>query len=138
MSISVDWDNKQQSIVRLDFGADWTLAMLGDALTCAWEMIGAAGRKADVLLNFRDQRTFPEGAAPLVERMLAEAPALLGFVAIATRSTDIENAFTLLARVNRRVGGRIVLVPSVEGARSALAHPYTLLTTISPARLGNA
>lgn len=137
MSIAVAWDNLERTIVRLDFDAGWTVTMLDDALHHAWDMIGKASHKVDVVMNLTEHCNLPDGTIMRFQGLLAAAPVSLGFVVIACRAHSIENAFGLLNHINPLIGGRLVFVPSVEGARSALAHPYTLNNSVSPAQIGN-
>ncbi len=137
MTIAVAWDNLERTIVRLDFDAGWTVSMLDDALRQAWDLIGKSNHKVDTVLNLTEHCNLPDGTIMRFQGMLAAAPTALGFVVVACRAHAIENAFGLLNHINPLLGGRLVFVPSVEGARSALAHPYTLNTVVSPARLGN-
>ncbi len=137
MAIAVDWDNLERTIIRLDFGGEWSVGALDEAIRRAWDMIGKANHKVDAVLNLTEHCNLPDGTIMRFQGMLAAAPASLGFVVIACRAYAIENAFGLLNAINPMIGGRLVFVPSVEGARSALAHPYTLNNSVSPAQLGN-
>lgn len=136
MSVAVAWDNLERTILRLDFGPNWTVSMLEEAMRNTWDLIGKANHKVDAVFNLTDHCNLPDGTIMRFQGLLGSAPTSLGFVVIVSRANAIENAFGLINRINPMVGGRLVFVPSVDGARSALAHPYTLKTTVLPAQLG--
>ncbi len=137
MGIEVTWDNLERTILRLDFDSGWTVITLEEALRYAWDLIRKSNHKVDAVMNLTEHCTLPDGTIMRFQGLLAAAPEGLGFIAVACRAHSIENAFSLLNHINPLLGGRLVFVPSVEGARSALAHPYTLNNTVSPAQVSN-
>jgi hypothetical protein len=137
MGIEVTWDNLERTILRLDFDSGWSASTFEEAMRYAWDLINKSNHKVDVVMNLTEQCNLADGTVMRFQGMLASAPAGLGFVVIACRVHSIENAFGLLNHINPMIGGRLVFVPTVEGARSALAHPYTLNTVVSPARVNN-
>lgn len=136
MPVAVIWDNDEQSVIRFDFKHGWTWDDFNSACRLAFRMIEATGHQVDVIFDFNNSRVMPEGMTLHMRNVLSAAPAHLRFILVVTNNPVIDTNFAVLSRVHKTLGERLLTVPSVDAARTALLHPYTLQRSVSPAHFG--
>lgn len=134
MSISVAWDNEQQTAIRCEFPTIWTWESFEEGWAQSYTLIASTQQPVDVILDLSRSRVIPDGITVHMRNTLADAPSNLGFILVVTDNPVIDTNFTVLSRVHKAIGERLIVLPSLDAARIALLHPYTLRRTVSPAR----
>jgi hypothetical protein len=81
MAILAAWDNKDQTVLRIDLEGQWNWKEYDAAIDHAWSMIREAGYTIDVIINITDHTTFPPVQSQRhFLRMLTAMPPNLGLM----------------------------------------------------------
>lgn len=135
MQITVMWDNSDRTVMRFDFPVAWNWTAFDQACTTAFEQIASVTQPVDVIFDLSSNVNVPDGLTLHVRNTLAAAPTNLRVVIIVADHPLVTSNFEVLARLHRGTAGRLIIVPSMESARTALAHKSTFSRVVSPARL---
>src|SRR5438874_13806381 len=81
MAILGAWDNKDQTVLRIDLDGQWNWKEYDAAIDQAWSMIRDAAYTIDVIINIMDNTTFPPVQSQRhFQRMLTAMPPNLGLM----------------------------------------------------------
>jgi hypothetical protein len=131
----VEWDNDEQTVIRYDFEWGWHWDEFVQVSKHAFALIATVEHQVNLIFNLRDSRVLPEGMTLHMREVMSAAPTQLGYIVVATDNPLVDATFSVLGRVHQSISQRLVTVPSLGAARTALLHPYSLGQSISPAKL---
>lgn len=131
MPVSAAWHDAAKTIVRLDFGAPWTLAELGEAVRESRGMISSAARTVDVIWDATHAGGIPSNVIThfLLNLEIVQVPANQGAVIVVANSMFLQN----FARLAKRSLPKITRNMHIT---DTLAAADALLDSLREARTG--
>lgn len=120
MSITLHWDNEDQTIIRWDFDGrwDWTDMHSGEAEAQA--LCQDLHHTVDYILNMEETRLMPKDAFPHLKALIRRCPDNTGIIAFAGSSLFIEMLVKTFSKFNLGLGDQFVFVDSLPEARELL------------------
>lgn len=122
MSVTVQWDNEEQTIIRYDFAGRWTWDEFYQAYDQGKKMVaGKAGYQ--VILYPRDdasQRYMPPNFMTHAVAINRQADPNAGLTVIVSQSTYIHALLSVLTGIMRFVGQRYSTAKTLDEAREKL------------------
>lgn len=123
MTISVDWDNQEKTIVTWDFDGRWSWSEYYHALEQSDRLLESVNYKVDLLINFQKNSLIPNGFPAQFRRMARFRPKA-GVAIVVTNSYFIETMMKLLIRIQPQVANRAMISASLENARETLRNRH--------------
>ncbi len=124
MSVHVDWDNPERTILRHQFDGRWTIEDLRMSAVKAWDMMRQVSHHVDVILDLRNGHLLPSGVMSQSNRILNNRPDNAGIIVL----VGINNLIQQLARVFEKTYGtfhpgfRLHIANSVEEAHRYISN----------------
>jgi hypothetical protein len=120
MSVTVQWDNDQKTIIRYDFVGYWDWADFREKAQEAFSMTRSVEHQVDTISNFLPTTHIPKDAFIHFRRVMTDAPKNRGVNVIVGASQFIRALVTIFSRIYQQLGNRLVLADSLEQARNLL------------------
>lgn len=120
MPITPVWDNEARTILRYDFTGRWTWDEFAAAIRQGVEMRKDIPHTVHLLGNMAGSIMPPKHALIHVRNAFENAPANTGTMAIASNDRFVLAMYQIFRTVYRRIGERIVVVPTLDEARAVL------------------
>lgn len=120
MSISVKWDNPEQTVLRYEFGERWNWQAFEAAVERGFTLMEAVPHTVDVVMDMRKSQRLPDGALLWWKKALAAAPRNQGQTVMVGSSREVLAAMSMFRRINKRYSGSVALARSVLAARGIL------------------
>jgi len=120
MGIKVNWDNKEQTIIRYDFEGNWNWHDFDQAVERSFTMTESVSHLVHVIMNFQKSKSTPDGAILYLKRKLAALPSNRGQIAIVGNCKTLETSLNMLARISN-IQNRIIRVQNLNDARQQFA-----------------
>ncbi len=129
MSIQVEWDNDQHTVVRYTFLGNWTWAELYASLDSGEAMAKDVPVRVSAILDLREGSSLPGGsflnrtvrdhAQALVNRAQTDR----GQIAVVGAGPLIRSMFTVFSNLFADKAGGVTFVDSLEEARRIISEP---------------
>jgi hypothetical protein len=120
MSITVQWDNNDKTVIRYDFTGYWTWTEFRQRAQEAFAMTRSVEYRVDTISNFLPGTHIPRDAFIHFQRIMTEAPKNRGVNVIVGASPFIRTLVTIFSRFYAQLGKRLILSDSLEAARHIL------------------
>ena len=120
MSIEVNWDNSERSVVRVEFSGIWSWGDFELAAEQYFTLIESVPQRTDVLFDMRESAGLPHGALLYFKRLLQAAPANHGALVLVSSDHHVFDLVAMFYRIHTGYAMRIVLAKSVLEARAQL------------------
>ncbi len=120
MSISVQWDNDNQNVIRYDFSGRWDWDSYERALEQGFAMTEGVEHEVHMLIHLQRGATLPEGAMIYLKDTLAALPANQGLVVVAGGDKSARTTIAMFKRINKGLGKRLAVANDLKEARSLL------------------
>lgn len=121
MSITVQWDNDDKTVIRYDFTGYWNWTEFREQAQTAFAMTRSVEHHVDTISNFLPGTHIPKDAFLHFRRVMTDAPPNRGVNVIVGASQFIRVLVTVFSRVYTQLGKRLILADSLEDARHILA-----------------
>jgi hypothetical protein len=122
-SITVAWDNPEQTAVRLDFKWGWTWLVYDCAVNEAADLIEGATQEVDIILNLLRGPQMPvDYVFSHLRRTLRRLPDNTGCLAIVGGDATARALLSVFFRTIIGAGPETIFVSSLEEARTWLAR----------------
>jgi hypothetical protein len=129
MPISVKWDNDKKTVVHYEFNGKWTWEEYHSAIQQAYEMVKELPYIVNMILDFRFANVLPSNALSIFGRSMKTPPKEFDLALIVSKSGFIEAIYNVFRRLNGKMAEKLVLVRTIEEARSVLADYDAKRTT---------
>ena len=116
MSISVDWDNQQQTVVRWHFVGSYTWDELSAALQTSSALIRSVPYIVDVIIDLRSGSGLPENAFGLTRSYLRSSPSNTGLLIVVGGNLLVRSFIQMYQKLSSHSRQQFVLAPTVEQA----------------------
>ena len=121
MPITVKWDNDSKTVVNYEFNGKWTWDEYHTAIHTAYEMVEKLPYIVNMILDFRHANAFPSNALSIFGRSMKTPPKEFDLALVVSRSGFIEAIYYVFRRLNGKLAEKLVLVKTLEEARTVLA-----------------
>ena len=120
MTITVQWDNDDKTVIRYDFTGYWNWAEFREKAQLAFVMTRSVAHQVDTISNFLPDTHIPKDAFIHFRRVMMDAPPNRGVNVIVGASQFIHVLVTIFSRIYTQLGKRLLLANSLEDARHIL------------------
>jgi deoxyribose-phosphate aldolase len=118
-SITVVWDNPEQTVVRIDFKRGWTWPAFDFALDDAARLVESVANEVDVIFNLRRGPQMPvDYVFSHLRHMLRQLPDNTGCLVVVDGDTTTRALMSVFYRPIVGAGPAIVFLSSLEEARA--------------------
>ena len=119
--ITVEWDNKQQSVIRYDFKGLWTWEEFENAVERSFTMTEAVGHTVHAIIHFNGGTRMLGGMVIYLRRKLSVLPKNRGMIIIAGGGHEAKTTVQMLTRIHKQHIHRLVTAKDIQEARKLLA-----------------
>ena len=120
MSISVQWDNPEQTIVRWDFDREWTWEMFQEAQYTSNQLIQSVRHRVDIIGDVRRSPSLPHNPLFKYNVFQRNTPENAGLIVLIGVSGFVKSMVLLFDRVYRFRGLGITFADTLDEARAML------------------
>jgi hypothetical protein len=121
MTVSIQWDNNEHTVLRYDFLGRWTWAEYHQALRTAFEMMASVSYEVDIIADFTQSSGLPSNAisgfAPSTKSFAPNA----GHAVVVIKARFFEMLLNSFSKVYSWNGKITKASRTVEEARTILA-----------------
>ena len=121
MRIEVSWDNAEKTIIRYDYGEDWTWEDFHDANQKSNRMAASVTHIVDLIVDFTHGSPPPAGSLGRFRKAMEDAPKNRGIIVIVGGSFFINSLVAVFSRIYRALGRRLMTAGTVEEAQVRIA-----------------
>src|SRR5688572_14922021 len=121
MSITVNWDNADKTIIRYDFQGKWTWDEFRVAANEAFGLTRSVQHRVDSISNFHPGASLPSDALFHFSRAMRDAPPNRRTTVIVGGTPFINNLVSTFSRIYRPLGKRLLIASTLDEARKKLA-----------------
>lgn len=123
MSITVSWDDEENTAIRHDYDLQWDWDEFNTAISQTVAMMEGVQRRVDIICNVLNTKIPPSSDYILHgRRALILLNRWLGNIAVVSTSTLVFAMINAFVRIYPEWRGRFIVVKTPEEARAALAQ----------------
>lgn len=125
MNVSLDWDNDEQTIIRLTLHDGWAYDELFELNPRTIAMMRSVDHPVHVLVDYTLTNDMPLGSAMHAKNLSKDWPANFGILAAVTTNLLVQRTLMLVQgadRGKRGIGSRVFFVPTFEEAYDKFAQ----------------
>ena len=123
MSITVNWDNDDKTVIRYDFADKWDWADFRAATVEAFALTRSVPHRVDSISNFHLGANLPPDALFQFSRIMKVAPSNRGTTVIVGGTTFINNLVSIFSKIYKPLGKRLLIASTLDEARTKLSEP---------------
>ncbi len=126
MSVSVQWDNDEQSVLHYVVTGHWTWDEFYDALAVARQMIDASPQqRIHAIIDISEGSLFPKNALLHLRRLAADTPTKIQFgtTVLVSKNLFVKSLMDVMRRLNPDATRNFQLTPTLDEARRLVAQP---------------
>ncbi len=120
MSIAVEWDDEERTILHYTFESPWTWEEYHAAIARAWEMAAEVDHPTDTITDMRNSRLLPDNVFRHVRQSMVEIPESTRTVVIVGAGMLVQALLNILRRVYRNQDGLFFTAETLEEARELI------------------
>ena len=122
MGIIVNWDDKNQRVIRYQLEGDWDWADFDDAVLEAIQFSEHLSHRIDVIFDLTESNDIPDGVVLYFKKLLKTVPNNRRHFVVIGTNPQISVIVTMFNRVFKSISGRISHTDTLERARSYIAY----------------
>jgi hypothetical protein len=122
MSITVNWDNDDKTVIRYDFAGQWDWADFRAATVEAFALTRSVTHRVDSISNFQPGSNLPSDALFQFSRIMKVAPPNRGTTVIVGGTMFINNLVSIFSKIYKPLGARLLIASTLDEARKKLAE----------------
>lgn len=132
MSISVKWDNDEQTIIQYVFDGRWSWNDLYTALDKVKEMSGSVDHRVDAIINFSNADLIPSGSIfsfdgkKHAQKLARKANEARGTIVIAGANGFIRSLYDTFRMFDKNISSGVYFTDTVKQARAFLLERQEL------------
>jgi len=129
MSIVVNWDNPDKTVIRWDFEGKWNWEQFIDAYILSDRMLASVEHTVDIISNLDRSAMLPEGALKGYENVLRNTSENIGVIVLISASRFLNvmvSAFNNIPH-RRTAGGNFAFAKTMSEARAILRARQRML-----------
>lgn len=123
MSITVNWDNDDKTVIRYDFADQWDWADFRAATVEAFALTRSVSHRVDSISNFHPGANLPPDALFQFSRIMKVAPPNRGTTVIVGGTMFINNLVTIFSKIYKPLGKKLLIASTLDEARQKLLQP---------------
>ncbi|MBI5666843.1 MAG: hypothetical protein HZC41_02455 [Chloroflexi bacterium] len=139
MSVTIEWDNDNHTIVRMEMVGSWTWDEAYAGAERGYTMLESVGYEVGVIMDFSRSAGLPPGALANARRMIQRRHPRTGLTVFVGANTLFISLWNVFAKVYTLFAQKqnSVFAPTVEEARRMLAQRYPRVAQESGAQPGD-
>jgi hypothetical protein len=122
VSITVEWDNPQKTVVRYIFSRGWTWADYHNSIQRAVELVADIPYTVNMIIDLSNSSLLPSNILNTVGNSMRHSPKPYDLAVIVTTNRFVESIIDILQRVYPAQGAKHPCVKTLEEARAMLAE----------------
>lgn len=122
MSISVQWHNTENTVLRYQFEGTWNWDSFDGAIEQAFEMSEHLPQRIDVIFDMRNSAGIPDGAIIYLKKFMNILPANRGQYMMVGDDLQLVSVVEMFNRIFKKLRGRLSHANSMEKAQTYLAY----------------
>lgn len=122
MSVSVTWDNDQQSIIRFQFADGWEWNEFHAAVQDAQDLLATVGHVVDIIADFQHTPFVPTETLARLAYVGSPSPINLGSIVLVGSKEFSTTTLAVFRSYYRTVAQSFEVAHSVERGRALLAR----------------
>lgn len=120
MTISVGWDNDEQTVLCYQFNGTWTWEDMEVALETGFSLTESVTHKVHVVADMRHSGELPHGLILKINKVLMVAPANRGNIVLVGANSEMKTIVRMAGRIHARVAQKISTANSFDDAYAVL------------------
>ncbi len=122
MSITVQWDNPQKTVLNYTFSRGWTWEEYQAAIHEAVEMVDDLNYTVNMIIDLSNSSLLPSNLLFNVRNSMQRSPKPYDLAVIVTTNRFVESIIDVLKTVYPQLGAKHPCVKNLEEARKMLAE----------------
>ena len=122
MGIIVNWDDKNQRVIRYQLEGDWDWADFDYAILESLQFSEELSHNIDVIFDLSQSNSIPDGIVLYFKKLLKTVPANRRHFVVVGTNPQLSVIVTMFNRIFKSVSGRISYTDTLERARSYIAY----------------
>lgn len=122
MSISINWHNTENTILRYQFEGAWNWADFDNAVEQAFEMSEQLPQRIDVIFDMRTSAGIPDGAIIYLKKFMNVLPANRGQYMVVGNDPQLVSIVDMFNRIFKKLRGRLSHANSMEKAQAYIDY----------------
>jgi hypothetical protein len=121
MPVTTQWDNPEQTVIRMDFVGRWTWDEFFAANSQLMRLFASVPHIVDILVdNTQNQLLLPEGTMARARKVFGDAPPNRGFMVIVGANALVRMFFPLYQKIYGEQTGmpEIIFMAALDEARA--------------------
>lgn len=120
MTITVEWDNEAQTVLRYTFASPWTWEEYQMAIQQAWDMAGTVDHPTDTITDLSHSRLLPDNLFRNVRQSVVEIPESTRTVVLVGGGLIVEMMLGAMRRLYRSHTQKFFHARTVDEARALI------------------
>ncbi len=122
MTVEVQWDNPEQTVIRFDFAERWTLDEFEAVRKIAYQMYDKSPHQGmfGVLLIFPPRAFLPENILSIVRRQISVKHIRTGMIVVVSNNSYVKILCNMLVTVYRPARAVFTQTDNIEEGRALL------------------
>ena len=122
MDIIVNWDDKNQRVIRYQLNGDWDWADFDYAILEALQFSEHISHHIDVIFDLSESNNIPDGIVLYFKKLLRTVPANRRHFVVVGTNPQLSVIVTMFNRIFKSASGRISHADTLARARSYVAY----------------
>ena len=120
MKFEMQWDKIHSNALIVKFPPEWRWEAFNESCIAAFRAMQHARGEAHLIFDMSAVNDIPVGLLEALWQMNQKAPMRLERVLVVSTNDTVRASFTMLRRVDSRLGGLFHITPSMQAARDIL------------------
>lgn len=122
MGIIVNWDDKNQRVIRYQLNGDWDWTDFDNAVLDALQFSEHLSHRIDVIFDLSESNDIPDGVVLYFKQLIKTVPQNRRHFVVVGTNPQISVIVKMFNRVFKSLSGRISHADMLERARSYVAY----------------
>ena len=127
MSVSIEWDNPQQTVIRVCFKGKWDADDLHRIILQGRNMITPVNHPVDNIFDFSHSGSSPTSALAILQNLDLERTENERLIIIVKANSYIKTMCNIARKLSPRTFANLLFVDSINEAYNAIATPFALV-----------
>lgn len=122
MNIDIEWDNDEKTIIRYDYGKNWTWDDFRNAVDTSNKMFAEVEHTVDLIANFEQGTAPPMGALGRFKYAQETMPKNGGTIVVVGGGFFISTLVSAFSRIYKAMSHNLMVADSLDEARAKIAE----------------
>lgn len=124
MVVRVQWDDPDETVLRMEFSDSWTWGDFLAAVDIEWDWMEQVDHRVDVIVDMQALDGLPRDALAQIHYIAPHLHSNRGLLVLAGAAAVTQGYADILGQRRPHIGEDIILAPSLDSARAVLSRLY--------------